>query len=43
MATAVEDGLIIAGDQRADGLNLLGLARVVADLAERARKAAQTG
>ncbi|MCO5199786.1 MAG: 2-oxo acid dehydrogenase subunit E2 [Anaerolineae bacterium] len=37
MATAIEDGLIVPVIKGADGLNLLGLARVVADLAERAR------
>lgn len=37
MATAIDDGLIVPVIKGADGLNLLGLARVVADLAERAR------
>jgi 2-oxoglutarate dehydrogenase E2 component (dihydrolipoamide succinyltransferase) len=37
MATAIDDGLIVPVIRGADGLNLLGLARVVADLAERAR------
>jgi 2-oxoisovalerate dehydrogenase E2 component (dihydrolipoyl transacylase) len=38
MATAIEDGLIVPVIKNADSLNLLGLARVVNDLAERARK-----
>ncbi|MFN2136997.1 MAG: dihydrolipoamide acetyltransferase family protein [Candidatus Promineifilaceae bacterium] len=38
MATAVPDGLIVPVIKHADGLNLLGLARSVYDLAERARQ-----
>jgi 2-oxoglutarate dehydrogenase E2 component (dihydrolipoamide succinyltransferase) len=38
MATAIEDGLIVPVIKNADSLNLLGLARAVNDLAERARK-----
>jgi 2-oxoglutarate dehydrogenase E2 component (dihydrolipoamide succinyltransferase) len=37
MATAIDDGLIVPVIKNADGLNLLGLARAVNDLAERAR------
>ena len=37
MATAIDDGLIVPVIKGADGLNLLGLARVVNDLADRAR------
>lgn len=37
MATAIEDGLIVPVIKNADSLNLLGLARTVNDLAERAR------
>ena len=37
MATAVEDGLIVPVIKNADSYNLLGLARMVNDLAERAR------
>jgi 2-oxoglutarate dehydrogenase E2 component (dihydrolipoamide succinyltransferase) len=37
MATAIEDGLIVPVIKHADGLNLLGLARTINDLAERAR------
>lgn len=37
MATAIDDGLIVPVIKNADGLNLLGLARTINDLAERAR------
>jgi pyruvate/2-oxoglutarate dehydrogenase complex dihydrolipoamide acyltransferase (E2) component len=37
MATAVEDGLIVPVIKNADGLSLLGLARAINELAERAR------
>ena len=37
MATAIGDGLIVPVIKNADGLNLLGLARAVNDLADRAR------
>ncbi len=37
MATAIEDGLIVPVIKNADGLNLLGLARTINDLADRAR------
>jgi 2-oxoglutarate dehydrogenase E2 component (dihydrolipoamide succinyltransferase) len=37
MATAIPDGLIVPVIKNADGLSLLGLARAVNDLAERAR------
>jgi len=37
MATAIEDGLIVPVVKNADNYNLLGLARIVNDLAERAR------
>jgi 2-oxoglutarate dehydrogenase E2 component (dihydrolipoamide succinyltransferase) len=37
MATALDDGLIVPVIKNADGLNLLGLARTINDLAERAR------
>jgi 2-oxoglutarate dehydrogenase E2 component (dihydrolipoamide succinyltransferase) len=37
MATALDDGLIVPVIKGADGLNLLGLARIVNDMAERAR------
>ncbi len=37
MATAIGDGLIVPVIKGADGLNLLGLARAVNDLADRAR------
>ena len=37
LATAIEDGLIVPVIKGADGLNLLGLARTINDLAERAR------
>jgi len=37
MATAIDDGLIVPVIKNADGLNLLGLARAVNDLADRAR------
>jgi len=37
MATAIDDGLIVPVIKHADGYNLLGLARIVNDLAERAR------
>jgi len=37
MATAIEDGLIVPVIKNADSYNLLGLARMVNDLAERAR------
>jgi 2-oxoglutarate dehydrogenase E2 component (dihydrolipoamide succinyltransferase) len=38
MATAIEDGLIVPVIKNADSLNLLGLARAVNDLAQRARQ-----
>jgi 2-oxoglutarate dehydrogenase E2 component (dihydrolipoamide succinyltransferase) len=38
LATAIEDGLIVPVIKNADSLNLLGLARAVNDLAERARQ-----
>jgi pyruvate/2-oxoglutarate dehydrogenase complex dihydrolipoamide acyltransferase (E2) component len=38
MATAIEDGLIVPVIKNADGMNLLGLARTINDLAERARR-----
>jgi len=38
MATAIEDGLIVPVIKNADGLSLLGLARTIGDLAERARR-----
>ena len=38
MATAIDDGLIVPVIKGADGLNLLGLARTINDLAERARR-----
>ena len=37
MATAIDDGLIVPVIKHADGYNLLGLARLVNDLADRAR------
>ena len=37
MATALDDGLIVPVIKNADSLNLLGLARVINDLAQRAR------
>jgi 2-oxoglutarate dehydrogenase E2 component (dihydrolipoamide succinyltransferase) len=37
MATAIDDGLIVPVIKDADGLNLLGLARAINDLADRAR------
>ncbi len=37
MATAIDDGLIVPVIKGADGMNLLGLARTINDLAERAR------
>ncbi len=37
MATAIDDGLIVPVIKGADGYNLLGLARIVNDLADRAR------
>jgi 2-oxoglutarate dehydrogenase E2 component (dihydrolipoamide succinyltransferase) len=37
MATAIEDGLIVPVIKGADGMNLLGLARTINTLAERAR------
>lgn len=37
MATAIDDGLIVPVIKHADGLNLLGLARTINDLADRAR------
>ncbi len=37
MATAIDDGLIVPVIRNADSLNLLGLARAVNDLADRAR------
>ncbi|MFQ5436758.1 MAG: 2-oxo acid dehydrogenase subunit E2, partial [Anaerolineae bacterium] len=37
MATALDDGLIVPVIKNADSLNLLGMARAVNDLAERAR------
>lgn len=37
MATAIDDGLIVPVIKGADGLNLLGLARAINDLADRAR------
>lgn len=37
MATAIDDGLIVPVIKNADGLNLLGLARTINDLANRAR------
>ena len=37
MAAAIDDGLIVPVIKNADGLNLLGLARTINDLAERAR------
>jgi 2-oxoglutarate dehydrogenase E2 component (dihydrolipoamide succinyltransferase) len=37
MATAIDDGLIVPVIKNADGLNLLGLARTINDLADRAR------
>jgi 2-oxoglutarate dehydrogenase E2 component (dihydrolipoamide succinyltransferase) len=37
MATAIDDGLIVPVIKNADGLNLLGLARAINDLADRAR------
>ena len=38
MATAIDDGLIVPVVKQADGLSLLGLARAVNDLADRARQ-----
>jgi pyruvate/2-oxoglutarate dehydrogenase complex dihydrolipoamide acyltransferase (E2) component len=38
MATAIDDGLIVPVIKNADGMNLLGLARTINDLAERARR-----
>lgn len=38
LATAIEDGLIVPVIKNADGMNLLGLARTINDLADRARK-----
>lgn len=38
LATAIEDGLIVPVIKNADGMNLLGLARMINDLADRARK-----
>ena len=38
MATAIDDGLIVPVIKNADGMNLLGLARTINDLADRARK-----
>lgn len=37
MATAIDDGLIVPVIKHADGMNLLGLARTINDLADRAR------
>lgn len=37
MATAIDDGLIVPVIKNADGMNLLGLARTINDLADRAR------
>lgn len=37
MATAIDDGLIVPVIKNADSLNLLGLARIINDLADRAR------
>ena len=37
MATAIDDGLIVPVIKNADGLNLLGLARTINELADRAR------
>lgn len=37
MATAIDDGLIVPVIRNADGMNLLGLARTINDLADRAR------
>ena len=37
MATAIDDGLIVPVIKNADGLNLLGLARTINNLADRAR------
>lgn len=38
MATAIPDGLIVPVIKRADGLSLLGMAKAVNDLSERARR-----
>lgn len=38
MAAAIDDGLIVPVIKGADGMNLLGLARTINDLTERARK-----
>lgn len=38
LATAIEDGLIVPVIKNADSMNLLGLARTINDLADRARK-----
>lgn len=38
LATALEDGLIVPVVKNADSLNLLGLARMINDLADRARR-----
>ncbi len=38
MAAAIDDGLIVPVIKGADGMNLLGLARIINDLTERARK-----
>ncbi len=38
MATAIDDGLIVPVIKNADSLNLLGLARTINDLADRARR-----
>ncbi len=38
MATAIDDGLIVPVLKQADGLSLLGLARAINDLADRARQ-----
>ena len=38
MAAAIDDGLIVPVIKGADGLNLLGLARTINDLTERARR-----
>ncbi|MCP4420899.1 MAG: 2-oxo acid dehydrogenase subunit E2, partial [Chloroflexi bacterium] len=37
MAAAIDDGLIVPVIKNADGMNLLGLARIINDLTERAR------
>lgn len=38
MATAIDDGLVVPVIKQADGMNLLGLARTINDLADRARR-----